>query len=94
VSQIGAHPRGVNRSLYCASKWAMEGFSKSMAIDLAPHGIRVNTLCPTFIATPMTKPFFDNAAFKASVLAMIKLGRLGAKTSWARSSFSAATSLH
>jgi NAD(P)-dependent dehydrogenase (short-subunit alcohol dehydrogenase family) len=68
---------GVNRSLYCASKWAMEGFSKSMAIDLAPHGIRVNTLCPTFIETPMTKPFFDNAAFKASVLSKIKLGRLG-----------------
>jgi NAD(P)-dependent dehydrogenase (short-subunit alcohol dehydrogenase family) len=69
---------GVNRSLYCASKWAMEGFSKSMAIDLAPHGIRVNTLCPTFIETPMTMPFFENAAFRASVLAKIKLGRLGA----------------
>jgi NAD(P)-dependent dehydrogenase (short-subunit alcohol dehydrogenase family) len=68
---------GINRSLYCASKWAMEGFSKSMAIDLSPHGIRVNTLCPTFIETPMTKPFFDNAAFKASVLSKIKLGRLG-----------------
>lgn len=69
---------GVNRSLYCASKWAMEGFSKSMAIDLAPHGIRVNTLCPTFIETPMTRPFFENTAFRASVLAKIKLGRLGA----------------
>jgi NAD(P)-dependent dehydrogenase (short-subunit alcohol dehydrogenase family) len=68
---------GANRSLYCASKWAMEGFSKSMAIDLAPHGIRVNTLCPTFIDTPMTKPFIENAAFKASVLSKIKLGRLG-----------------
>jgi NAD(P)-dependent dehydrogenase (short-subunit alcohol dehydrogenase family) len=75
-SQMG-HVGGANRSLYCASKWAMEGFSKSMAIDLAPHGIRVNTLCPTFIETPMTKPFFDNAAFKASVLSKIKLGRLG-----------------
>jgi NAD(P)-dependent dehydrogenase (short-subunit alcohol dehydrogenase family) len=76
-SQMG-HVGGANRSLYCASKWAMEGFSKAMAIELAPHGIRVNTLCPTFIETPLTKPFFENAAFKESVLAKIKLGRLGA----------------
>lgn len=75
-SQMG-HVGGANRSLYCASKWAMEGFSKAMAIDLAPHGVRVNTLCPTFIETPLTKPFFENAAFKQSVLAKIKLGRLG-----------------
>ena len=75
-SQMG-HVGGVNRALYCASKWAMEGFSKAMAIDLAPHGIRVNTLAPTFIETPMTKPFFENAAFKQSVLSKIKLGRLG-----------------
>jgi NAD(P)-dependent dehydrogenase (short-subunit alcohol dehydrogenase family) len=75
-SQMG-HVGGANRSLYCASKWAMEGFSKAMAIELAPHGIRVNTLCPTFIETPLTKPFFENAAFKDSVLAKIKLGRLG-----------------
>lgn len=75
-SQMG-HVGGPNRSLYCASKWAMEGFSKAMALDLAGHGIRVNTLCPTFIETPMTRPFFENAEFKASVLAKIKLGRLG-----------------
>ncbi|MGN6286389.1 MAG: SDR family NAD(P)-dependent oxidoreductase [Afipia sp.] len=75
-SQMG-HVGGPNRSLYCASKWAMEGFSKAMALDLAGHKIRVNTLCPTFIETPMTRPFFENAEFKASVLAKIKLGRLG-----------------
>jgi NAD(P)-dependent dehydrogenase (short-subunit alcohol dehydrogenase family) len=75
-SQMG-HVGGADRSLYCASKWAMEGFSKAMAIDLAPRGIRVNTLCPTFIETPMTKPFFENAAFRETVLAKIKLGRLG-----------------
>jgi NAD(P)-dependent dehydrogenase (short-subunit alcohol dehydrogenase family) len=75
-SQMG-HVGGANRSLYCASKWAMEGFSRAMAIDLAPHGIRVNTLCPTFIETPMTKPFFENVAFRQSVLSKIKLGRLG-----------------
>ena len=75
-SQMG-HVGGVNRSLYCASKWAMEGFSKSMALDLAVHGIRVNTLGPTFIETPMTKPFFENKAFRDEVLSKIKLGRLG-----------------
>jgi NAD(P)-dependent dehydrogenase (short-subunit alcohol dehydrogenase family) len=75
-SQMG-HVGGPNRTLYCASKWAMEGFSKAMAIELGPHGIRVNTLCPTFIETPMTKPFFENAEFRSSVLSKIKLGRLG-----------------
>jgi NAD(P)-dependent dehydrogenase (short-subunit alcohol dehydrogenase family) len=75
-SQMG-HVGAANRSLYCASKWAMEGFSKAMAVELGQHGIRVNTLCPTFIETPMTRPFLENAAFKESVLSKIKLGRLG-----------------
>ena len=75
-SQMG-HVGSARRSVYCGTKWAMEGFSRSMAIELAPHRIRVNTLCPTFIETPMTKPFFENAAFKADVLSKIKLGRLG-----------------
>lgn len=75
-SQMG-HVGGPNRTLYCASKWAMEGFTKAMAIELGTHGIRVNTLCPTFIETPMTKPFFENADFRESVLAKIKLGRIG-----------------
>lgn len=75
-SQMG-HVGGPHRSLYCASKWALEGMSKAFALDLAPYGIRSNTIAPTFIATPMTKPFFENAEFKASVLAKIKLGRLG-----------------
>lgn len=75
-SQMG-HVGGPNRSLYCASKWALEGMSKAFALDLAPHGIRSNTIAPTFIETPMTKPMFEDEAFKASVLAKIKLGRLG-----------------
>lgn len=75
-SQMG-HVGGPNRSLYCASKWALEGMSKSFALDLAVHGIRSNTIAPTFIETPLTKPFFEDAAFKASVLAKIKLGRIG-----------------
>lgn len=75
-SQMG-HVGGSNRSLYCASKWALEGMSKSFALDLAAHGIRSNTIAPTFIETPLTKPMFEDAEFKASVLARIKLGRLG-----------------
>lgn len=75
-SQMG-HVGGPNRSLYCASKWALEGMNKAFALDLAPHGIRSNTIAPTFIETPMTRPFFEDPDFKASVLAKIKLGRLG-----------------
>ena len=75
-SQMG-HVGGPNRSLYCASKWALEGMSKAFALDLAVHGIRSNTIAPTFIETPMTRPFFEDAAFRANVLAKIKLGRLG-----------------
>ena len=75
-SQMG-HVGGVKRALYCASKWAIEGMSKSFALDLAPHGIRSNTIAPTFIETPLTRPFFEDAAFKASVLDRIKLGRIG-----------------
>jgi NAD(P)-dependent dehydrogenase (short-subunit alcohol dehydrogenase family) len=75
-SQMG-HVGGANRSLYCASKWAIEGLSKAMALDLAAYGVRSNTIAPTFIETPMTRPFFEDAAFRDSVLSKIKLGRLG-----------------
>ncbi|WP_311271311.1 SDR family oxidoreductase [Sphingobium sp. WCS2017Hpa-17] len=75
-SQMG-HVGGPRRSLYCASKWGLEGLNKSIALDLAPHGIRSNTIAPTFIETPMTKPFLEDKAFLATVLEKIKLGRLG-----------------
>lgn len=75
-SQMG-HVGGPKRSLYCASKWAIEGMNKAFALDLAPHGIRSNTIAPTFIETPLTKPYFEDEAFRASVLAKIKLGRIG-----------------
>jgi NAD(P)-dependent dehydrogenase (short-subunit alcohol dehydrogenase family) len=75
-SQMG-HVGAARRTVYCASKHAMEGFTKAMAIELAPHEIRVNSLGPTFLETPMTKPFFQNKAFRDEVLAKIKLGRLG-----------------
>jgi NAD(P)-dependent dehydrogenase (short-subunit alcohol dehydrogenase family) len=51
--------------------------NKAFALDLAAHGIRSNTIAPTFIETPLTRPMFEDAAFKASVLAKIKLGRIG-----------------
>ena len=75
-SQMG-HVGGATRTVYCATKHAMEGFTKAMAIELAPHKIRVNTLAPTFIETPMTRPFFQNEAFRTDTLNRIKLGRLG-----------------
>ena len=75
-SQMG-HVGGPNRSLYCGSKWALEGINKAFALDLAAHGIRSNTIAPTFVETPMTRPFFEDPAFKAHVLSKIKLGRIG-----------------
>jgi NAD(P)-dependent dehydrogenase (short-subunit alcohol dehydrogenase family) len=75
-SQMG-HVGGENRTVYCATKHALEGLTKAMALDLAPHGIRVNSLCPTFIRTPMTAPFFEDPEFRARTLARTPLGRLG-----------------
>lgn len=75
-SQMG-HVGAANRTLYCASKWGLEGFTRALAVELAPHRIRVNTICPTFIETPMTEPFFRDPAFRAEVLSKIPLGRTG-----------------
>jgi NAD(P)-dependent dehydrogenase (short-subunit alcohol dehydrogenase family) len=75
-SQMG-HVGAARRTVYCASKHAMEGFTKAMAVELAPHNIRVNSLGPTFLDTPLTRPFFQNEAFRNEVLSKIKFGRLG-----------------
>ena len=75
-SQMG-HVGGRNRSVYCATKHAMEGFSKGMALDLATHKIRVNTVCPTFIETALTKPFMENQEFMQDILNRIPLGHVG-----------------
>jgi len=75
-SQMG-HVGGPKRSVYCATKFAIEGLTKAASLDLAPHGIRVNTLCPTFIETPMTRPGLADPANHAWVLSKIKLGRVG-----------------
>lgn len=76
TSQMG-HVAMATRTLYCASKHAVEGLVKAMAVELAPHGIRVNSIAPTFIETPMTAPYFESKAFRDEVLSKIKLGRLG-----------------
>ena len=75
-SQMG-HVGAANRTIYCASKHAIEGLTKAMAVELGSAGIRVNSICPTFIETPLTAPYFEDAAFRAAVLGKIKLGRLG-----------------
>lgn len=68
---------GIERSVYSASKHAVEGMTKSMAIELAPHAIRVNTICPTFIRTPLTEQTFANPERVAWIKSKIKLGRIG-----------------
>ena len=75
-SQMG-HVGSPRRTLYCATKHAVEGMSKALAWELGPAGIRVNTLCPTFIETALTAPMFEDAAFRRFVVDRIALGRLG-----------------
>jgi NAD(P)-dependent dehydrogenase (short-subunit alcohol dehydrogenase family) len=75
-SQMG-HVGGPRRSVYCATKWAMEGFTKAAALELAPLGIRVNTLCPTFIETPLSRPGLADPAIRDWILSNIRLGRVG-----------------
>lgn len=74
-SQMG-HVGAPNRSVYCASKHAIEGMAKAMAVELAARGIRVNTIAPTFVETPMTRPMLEDPGFRDSVLGSIPLGRL------------------
>jgi NAD(P)-dependent dehydrogenase (short-subunit alcohol dehydrogenase family) len=66
-----------NRTVYCAAKHAIEGLVRAAAVELAPHEIRVNAVAPTFVETPMTRPFLADSAFRADVVAQIPLGRIG-----------------
>lgn len=75
-SQMG-HVGSPRRSLYCATKHAIEGMTKALAWELGPAGIRVNTVCPTFIETAFTAPMFTDAAFRDFVVGKIALGRIG-----------------
>ena len=73
-SQMG-HVGGPIRSVYNMNKWGLEGLTKGMSLDLAKYNIRVNTVCPTFVVTPMTKKFLNNKKFKKETLNNIPLGR-------------------
>ncbi len=75
-SQMG-HVGGIERAVYSASKHAVEGFTKSMAIEWGPHGVRINTLCPTFIRTPLTEATFQRPERLAWIKDKIKLERVG-----------------
>jgi NAD(P)-dependent dehydrogenase (short-subunit alcohol dehydrogenase family) len=77
ISSQMAHVGGIDRAVYCATKHAVEGFTKAMAIEWGARGIRVNTICPTFILTPLTQSTFDNPERAAWILDKIKLGRPG-----------------
>ncbi|MBF9056190.1 SDR family oxidoreductase [Rhodobacterales bacterium HKCCA1065] len=77
ISSQMAHVGGVDRAAYCATKHAVEGFTKAMAIEWGPKQIRVNTICPTFILTPLTQSTFDNPERAAWIKEKIKLGRPG-----------------
>jgi NAD(P)-dependent dehydrogenase (short-subunit alcohol dehydrogenase family) len=65
------------RAAYCASKHAVNGLTKALAVEWAPSGVTVNAVAPTFIETPLTAPMFEDAEFKAEVLRRIPLGRIG-----------------
>jgi NAD(P)-dependent dehydrogenase (short-subunit alcohol dehydrogenase family) len=75
-SQMG-HVGAPGRSVYCATKHAVEGLTKAAALELAPHNVRVNSVAPTFVTTPMTEPFLADEKFRAAVESRIPLGRLG-----------------
>ena len=76
-SQMGHVGSDLNRTVYVMTKHAVEGLTKAMAVELAPKGVRVVSIAPTFITTPLTKPFFDDPVFRKWVLDRIPLGRLG-----------------
>jgi len=75
-SQMG-HIGAANRTAYCMTKHAVEGLTKSLGVELAVHGIRVNSVAPTFIETPMTLPMFEDRDFKQWALDCIPMGRIG-----------------
>ena len=77
MSSQMAHVGGIERAVYCASKFAVEGFTKAMALEFGPQQIRINTICPTFVRTPFTEATFDNPDRVKWIEEKIKLGRTG-----------------
>ncbi len=76
-SQMGHVGSERDRTVYVMTKHALEGLTKAMAVELAPKGVRVVSIAPTFIDTPLVRPFFDDPTFRQWVLDRIPLGRLG-----------------
>ncbi|WP_218043612.1 SDR family NAD(P)-dependent oxidoreductase [Paramicrobacterium fandaimingii] len=74
-SQMG-HVGGPKRALYCGTKWAIEGMTRALALELAPEGIRVNTVAPTFVETEMTRAYLEDPEFKDFVLGSIPMGMM------------------
>jgi len=77
ISSQMAHVGGIERAVYCATKHALEGMTKAMAIEWGPENIRVNTICPTFILTELSKPTFADPEKRAWIESKIKLPRVG-----------------
>jgi NAD(P)-dependent dehydrogenase (short-subunit alcohol dehydrogenase family) len=77
TSQMGHVGSERDRTVYVMTKHALEGLTKAMAVELAPKGVRVVSIAPTFIDTPLVRPFFDDPTFKKWVLDRIPIGRLG-----------------
>ena len=73
MAEVGWHGRAV----YCAAKGGLTQLTKVLALEWAPHGVRVNAVGPTFVDTPMTRPMFEDPEFSAAVLSKIPIGRLG-----------------
>ncbi len=77
ISSQMAMVGGVDRAVYCGSKHAVEGFTKAMAVEFGKHGVRINTICPTFIRTPLTEQTFSRPERVQWIKEKIKLGRVG-----------------
>ncbi|SLN76749.1 SDR family NAD(P)-dependent oxidoreductase [Roseisalinus antarcticus] len=77
ISSQMAHVGGIDRAVYCATKHGLEGMVKSMAIEWGASGIRINSICPTFVRTPLTEQTFENPERVKWITDKIKLGRVG-----------------
>ena len=77
TSQMGHVGSERNRTAYVMTKHAVEGLTKAMAVELAPKGVRVVSIAPTFVMTPLTQPFFDDPETRKWILDRIPLGRAG-----------------
>jgi NAD(P)-dependent dehydrogenase (short-subunit alcohol dehydrogenase family) len=77
MSSVNGHVAGMNRTVYTATKHAIEGLTKAMAVELGPKNIRVNNICPTFFETPLTAPLLADERVMAATLKSLPIGRIG-----------------